>query len=163
MASGDLLADWTAADGETGPLGETAEYAVVNGQPVLTFNSATIEAVYVSGVLSSAYAGGGLTLTLIWTSGPATSGDCLWTCAIERQPVSHPVGTDSFATANTVTAPWPGTEGHLVYSTIAFTGAQMDALVVGERFRLLITRFASSVTDTMGGDAHLVAVRLTET
>jgi len=139
-------------------------WTVVNNQPVLEFDAAAIETTLLSGVLSSAYAGGGVTVTLIWTSATATSGDCMWASAIERQPVGHPIGTDDFAAGQTVTATAPGTAGTLVYTTIAFThGAQMDSLAVGERFRMWVSRSATNGSDTMTGDARLVAVSLRET
>lgn len=163
MASGDLLAEWTALSGEPSS-SNYATLVVVNNQAMLEFDADTDESAYFAGVLADHYAGGGLTVTLMWTSESATSGNCVWTCAVERQASTAATGSDSFATAQTVTAVSPGTAGNLEYDTIAFTsGAQMDSLVVNERFRLLITRDANNGSDTMTGDARLLAVALRET
>lgn len=163
MASGDLLAEWTALNGEP-PSSTYATLVVVNNQPMLEFDDATDESVYFSGVLSDHYAGGGLTATLMWTSESATSNNCVWTCAVERQASAAAIGSDSFATAQTVTAVSPSVAGNLEYDTIAFTsGAQMDSLAANERFRLLITRDANNGSDTLVGDARLVHVALRET
>ena len=163
MASGDTLAEWTA-NGYEPPAAGYGTFAIVNDQPVLTFDASTQELVYVADVLSSAYSGGGVTLTVIWTSASATSGDCFWAAEIERQAVGHDILTDSFAGSQTVVATAPSAAGDLVYSTISFThGAQMDSLAVDERFRVSLWRSAAHGSDTMAGDARLVHLLLTET
>lgn len=163
MASGDSLAEWTAQGAET-PASNYGTFAVVNNQPVLEFDAATDETAYFSGVLPNHYGGGGITATLVWTSATATSGNCVWTGAFERQAVAHPIGTDSFASAQSVTDASPGTAGNLEYVNIPFTaGAQMDSLAVNERFRFAVARDADNGSDTMAGDARLIAVFLRET
>ena len=163
MASGNSLAEWTALSAET-PASNYGSLAVVNNQAVLEFDAATDETVYFSGVLPAQYGGGGLTVSLVWTSATATSGNCVWDVAVERQEAGHAIGADAFAAQQSVTDASPGTAGNLEYATIAFTnGAQMDSLAVNERFRLSVMRDANEGADTMTGDARLVAVFLRET
>lgn len=163
MASGDLLAEWTAIGGEP-PSTVPATLVVLNNQMMLEFDDTTDEGVYFSGILADHYAGGGLTLSLHWTSESAISGNCVWTGAVERQDVTHAMGSDSFATAQTVTAVSPGTANTKEIDVITFTsGAQMDSLAANERFRLFVTRDANHASDTMVGDARLIHVALHET
>jgi hypothetical protein len=162
MASGDALAEWTAVGGEL-PATSSAAYNFVNNQAVLDFDPTNDEGVYFSGILPNHYGGGGLSLLMIWTSVSAVAGDCVFTVSVERQAVGHAVGTDSFATANSITVTAPGVAGNLVYSTITFTsGAQMDSLAINERFRLLVTRDANAGGDTMAGDMRLIHLYLRE-
>ena len=106
----------------------------------------------------------GVTVTLVWMATTATSGNVVWSVAIERDDTATDLDTDSFATANTATAAAPATSGAPAYTTIAFTnGAQMDSLAVGEAFRLKVQRTGSSGSDTATGDAELLAVEIKET
>lgn len=164
MASGNTLCEFTPYANEP----PAASYATVdlrNGHPVLDFDAAADESAIFTGVLPRHYAGGGLTVTLIWAASTATSGNCIWNTAIERiNDEGLDIDADSFAAANAATAAAPATSGMVQYSEIAHTsGAQMDSLAVGEAFRLKVTRDADNGSDTMAGDAELVAVEIRET
>jgi len=51
---------------------------------VLDFDAGTDEEAYFGGFLPNNYAGGGLTVTLVWSASSATSGNSVWQVDIER-------------------------------------------------------------------------------
>ena len=181
MASGDSLILFTPHANE--PV--TLNYAPLdlrNGHVVLSFDAATNESAVFSAVLPRNYAGGGITVTLIWTAGavalfrgsllpsapvitPLATGNVKWNAAFERHQVGvDDLDTDSFAAAQTTTGVAPATDGTTQYTSIVFTnGAQIDSLAVGESFRVKVTRDAADSGDTMTGDAQLISVELRET
>lgn len=164
MASGDTLCIFVPTDNEP----TSSNYATLdtrNAHPVLDFDASTDESAVFTGVLPRNYAGGGLTVTLIWGASAATSGDVVWNSAIERiAEGAQDIDSDGFATAQAATATASGTSGVQDYVTIAHTsGAQMDSLAAGESFRLKITRDANHANDDATCDAELVAVEIRET
>lgn len=163
MASGNTLVVFGPNDNEP----PTASYATLdtrNVHPVLDFDAAADESAVFTGVLPRHYAGGGITIKLIWAASSATTGDVVWNTAIERLDTGTDMDADSFATANAATATTSGTSGANTYTDVAHTsGAQMDSLAAGEAFRLKVTRNADDAADTMTGDAELVAVEIRET
>jgi hypothetical protein len=165
MASGNTLAIFTPLHNQ-GPATNYATLAARNQHPILAFDPATAWAGIFAAVLNRAYAGGGITLTIVWTSDTATTGNCVWKADWERNASGFGVGTDAFDTANaqSATAAAPATAGNLVYTTIAFTAGQLPTgLAVGEKYRLRIQRDATNAADTMAGNAHLVAIESRET
>ncbi len=164
MASGDTLCVFTPLHNEP-PGSNYATLDFRNVHPVLDFNAATDESAVFTSVLPRNYAGGGLTITLIWAATSATSGNVVWNGAIERmQDDVTDLDSDSFAAAQAVTAGAASASGEPSYDAITFTdGASMDSLAVGEAFRLKITRDANNGSDTMTGDAELLAAEIKET
>jgi len=164
MASGNTLNTWSAQANQP-PASNFATLDLRNSISVLDFDASTAEAAVFLGVLPRHYAGGGLTVTIIWAASSATSGNCKWNAEIERiADGGHDIDADSFASAQTATEATNGTSGIATYTTIAFTsGAQMDSLAAGEAFRLRVTRDAADGGDTMTGDAELLAVEIKET
>jgi len=163
MASGDTLVVFTPLHNEA-PSANFATLDLRNGHPVLDFDAASDEDAIFTGVLPRNYSGGGITATLIWLATSATTGDVVWNTAIERIDTGTDTDADSFATANAATATTSGTSGAPTYTGIAHTsGAQMDSLAAGEAFRLKVTRDANNASDTMTGDAELLAVEIKET
>jgi hypothetical protein len=164
MASGNTLLTLHPHDNEP-PSSNYATLDVRNGHVVLDFDAATDESAVFSGVLPRHYGGGGLTVRPHWAASSATSGDVVWNVSIERlEDEGTDMDADSFASAQAATATAPATSGALQYTDVAFTsGAQMDSLAAGESFRLKITRDADNGSDTMAGDAELVAVEIRET
>jgi hypothetical protein len=164
MASGNTLCVFTPAH-NVGPATNYATLDTRNGHLVLDFDSATDEDAIFPGVLPSNYAGGGLTVTVVWSATSATSSDVVWNAAIERlEDEGTDTDADSFATAQAATATAPGTSGALQYTNITFTsGANMDSLAAGEAFRLKVTRDANNGNDSMLGDAELHRVVVKET
>lgn len=164
MASGNTLLAFYPADNEP-TASAFATPDVRNGHPVLDFDAGTDEDAVFTGVLPRNYGGGGLTVYLHWSASSATSGDVVWNASFERiGEGSQDIDADGFASAQAATATAPGTSGNVDIQAITFTdGAQIDSIAVGESFRLKITRDANNGSDTMTGDAELVAVEIKET
>lgn len=166
MASGQLLSRFTAA-ANSPPASNGATPDVRNGLLVLDFDPGTDESAVFVDTLPPNYSGGGLTIKTSWMASTATSGPARWQTAIER----HQRGTDdqdadSFASAQSAGTAATSPSGTEMQTTTTHTsGANMDNLAAGERFRLKVTRDAdgTSGTDDMAGDAELVMVEVFET
>jgi hypothetical protein len=135
-----------------------------NSHPVLDFDAGTDESAVFRGVLPSAYAGGGLNVKLIWAATSATAGNVLWYVGMERIPAgSLDIDADSFGTGNSSVVATDSVSGETTETTITLSsGAQMDSTAAGEMFRLVVIRDANNASDTMTGDAELLAVVVTE-
>jgi hypothetical protein len=165
MASGDVLHRWQAQDGAPP---STAFAALVrrNNHFLAAFDLTTDESLDFADVLDRRYTGGGITCVLAWAADTVTSGTCRWEGLFERhQDDTDDLDADSFAasqSAGTVTA---SAAGELKYTTITFTNAQIDGILVGEDFRFRVRRDADGTTgtDDMASDAHLKSVELRET
>lgn len=167
MASGNILASFFPADNEP-PASNYATPDQRNGRNVLDFDGATDEEAVFSGTLPPHYGGGGLTVAIEVAFTSATSGSGRLQADIERlQTGTLDIDADSFTgTFQSAGVTAPGTSGVTVIGTITFTsGAQMDNLAAGERFRIKIRRDAdgTSGTDDIATDMELVAVVITET
>jgi hypothetical protein len=136
-----------------------------NNTPVLDFDDSVDESALWLDVMPVRYAGGGITVEIEFAATSATSGDVVWTAALERIGAeSQDLDADGFASAKTVTATVSSTCGKTKMASIAFTdGAEMDSVAAGNTFRLQITRDANNAADTATGDAELVAVHVKET
>jgi hypothetical protein len=97
-----------------------------------------------------------LSIRLIWTATTATSGAVVWDASLER--MTSDIDTDSFDTAASVTTTTNATSGVPNYSAITLT--TIDSLAAGDGFRLKINRDANNASDTMVGDAELIAVEV---
>lgn len=152
------------------PLGAEAPPSVFatldtrNSHPVLDFDASTVEWTAWTGVLPSSYAGGGVNVKIIWAATSATAGNVVWEAGFERIPVGAlDIDADSWATGQTSTGAADSVSGETTETTIALSnGAQMDSLAAGEMFRLYVQRNATNGSDTMTGDAELLAVVVTE-
>jgi len=165
MASNDTLCVFTPHANQP-PLATFATLDIRGStHMVLDFDDTTAESAQFAGILPRNYAGGGITLTLIWLATTATTGSVKWNAQFERhQDDTDDLDTDSFATAQTATGAAATTAGACQYTPIVFTnGAQIDSLAAGESFRLKITRDAVDGADTLVGDAELLSVELRET
>ena len=162
MASGNTLNIFTPYDNEP-PSANFATLDTRNSHPVLDFDAATDETAIFTGVLPRHYSAGGITITLIVAATTATTGIMRFDVSFERMDTSTDLDADSFAAVQSVNISAPATSGAPAYSTIAFTNAQIDGLLVGEAFRLKVARDADNVADDMAGDAELLAVELKET
>lgn len=170
MASGNTLIVYTARDGVPSATAGAVHAISAGGSspaegfPVLAYDSSTDETVDFIGVMPRNYAGGGLTLTLYWES-TQTTGNVVWNAAFRRIN-DDAVDTDTSHNYdyNAVTATTASAAGEVDYATITFTnGSDMDSLAVGELFVLRITRDADNASDTLTGDAFLVAIEIKET
>lgn len=128
-----------------------------NSIAILDFDDTTDESAIFLGIIPEAASlGSGLKIRLIWTAATATSGDCVWDASLEKMTTD--IDTDSFDTAASVTTTTNGTSGVPNYSEITLT--TIDSVVAGDGFRLKITRDANNGSDTMTGDAELIAVEV---
>jgi hypothetical protein len=145
------------APGDFGPATNFATLDTRNSIAVLDFDDTTDKsAIFVSVCPQGANLASGLSITLIWTASTATSGACVWDASLERMTTD--IDTDSFDTAASITATTNATSGVPNYSTITLT--TIDSLTAGDGFRLKINRDANNVSDTMTGDAELIAVEV---
>lgn len=163
MASGNTLLDFEAPAAQF-PASAYATPDVRNNHACLDFDATADEACYFEGILPTHYAGGGLTVILVWAATSATTGVVRWDVAIERHDTGTDLDADSFASDASVDGTVPGTSGAPVYTSLTFTsGAAMDSLAAGEHFRLRVNRDANHANDTATGDAELLAVHVKET
>lgn len=158
MASGDQLWRWEAGAGVP-PTSAFAPHIRRNNHLLAAFDAATAESLDFEDVMDRRYtAGASVTVTVIWTSDTATTGNVVWSLQAERHNTAQDLDVDGFAAAVTVTSAAPATAGAPVYATVTLTNAQLDGVAAGEHFRLRVTRAAADAGDTMAGDAHLIAV-----
>lgn len=161
MASGETLISFTALSSQP----PTTSYATLdlrNSVPCVDFDAAATETTIFQGILPRNYAGGGITVSLHWMASTATSGNVVWETAFER--MNTDLDADSFATAVQATGAANATSGITTTTTLAHTnGASIDGLAVGESFRIRVQRIGANASDTMTGDAELVACELRET
>jgi len=141
----------------------------INNIPVLDFDDTVNEVCVVTGVIPSQYSGGGLTVTIAQSSSSASL-DMSWGGMIRSftDDVDNLLHTsfNAWGTRNNNTAiDAPSVVGELTYDVITFaSGANMDNLVAGEFFQLLLFRDAQdSVNDDLVGDTSLVHVQISET
>ena len=164
MASGQTLAIFVPLHNEP-PATVYATLDTRNNVPCLDFDADADESAVFSDVLPRNYAGGGITVYLIFAASSDTNAahKCRWDVSIERGNTD--IDADSFEAVQSVTGNPNGTSGITTTVSIAFTdGAQIDSLAVGERFRVKVTRDANHVSeDDMTGDAELYAVEIKET
>jgi hypothetical protein len=128
-----------------------------NSIAVLDFDDASDEsAVFVSIIPEGASLGSGLKIRLHWMATTATSGDVVWDVSLERMTTD--LDSDSFDTIASGTAAANGTSGILTVTEITLT--TIDSVTAGDGFRLKVTRDANNASDTMTGDAELIAVEI---
>ena len=128
-----------------------------NSIAVLDFDDTTIEnSVFLDVIPQLAILTSGLNIRLIWAATTATTGNCVWQVALERMTTD--MDADSFDTAASATAATSGTSGIPNYTEITLT--TIDSVTAGDGFRLKVTRNATSASDTMTGDAELIAVEI---
>lgn len=174
MSSGDTLLAFTALQGEP-PDADAAALSMIlvassdepdDMVPVWAFDDgATNENIEFAGVMPRHYGGGGLTVTLIWSSGQ-TTGVARWEIAFKSfTDDADDLDSKAYAAANAVNATTASAAGELAYDTITFTdGADMDSVAAGEYFRMRVNRdSADTGNDTLTGDAELVAIEIQET
>ncbi len=165
MATGDTLATFSPLANEP-PATTYATLDTRNSHPCLDFDdAAATESAVFSFVLPRNYGGSGITVYLHWAATSATTGNVIWQTSFERVGTAQDTDSDGFATAITLSAAaTSGTSGVIIISSQAHTnGAQIDSLAVGELGRLKVERLGSNGSDSMSGDAELMAVELKET
>lgn len=172
MATTNILAAWNARDASpTGTSYATQDIMVgasspAESIPVLDFDGAGgVEYADFYGYFPAHYAGGGITLVIVWSSAQTTN-NTVWQAAF-RAIVDDAEDLDTTAFTydyNTVTATSPSALGEVSYDSITFTdGADMDSLAVGEAFILRIKRDSTNASDTMTLDASIHEIVMKET
>jgi hypothetical protein len=107
------------------------------------------------------YGSGNITAILTWYADTATTGNVVWGAAIAAITPStdtQNVETDAFATETTVTGGASGSAQALVNHSI--TISNLDSVAANDVVFLRVRRIGSNGSDTMSGDAILVAVEL---
>ena len=128
-----------------------------NSIAILDFDDSTSESAFWVGVIpEGAVLTSGLIFNIKWAATTATSGNVVWGVKIEAMATD--MDADSYDTAATVTTACSGTSGTPVNSSITIT--TIDSLVAGEMYRFSVYRDAASGSDSMAGDAELVAVEV---
>jgi len=162
MASGDTLHIFTPLHNEP-PTANFATLDTRNSHPVLDYDGAANEDAIFSGVMPQHYAGGGVTV-LLHVANDGIVNDHDWDVAFERiGDQGQDIDADGFAAVNsTDNTVVPGTSGLVDVISVTFTdGADMDSVVAGDSFRLLVRRDAVSDTSTV--DSQLLRVEIRET
>lgn len=164
--SGQTLVSFGPLDNEP-PSSNYATFDVRNGHPILVFPDAVVYVAIFSGVLPRRYAGGGLTVTINWTSAGTSTNKVCFSATIERMDIgTTDLDADSFGTQviDTTGIAANATSGIQSQTVIAMTaGSQVDSLAAGEAFRLKITRETGQANDTNTSDAQIVSIEIRET
>lgn len=171
--NGSGTLSWATASGGSGGTKTLAVFTPLVNQPpasnfatldtrnsvaVLDFDAATDEsAVFVGDIPEAAVLTSGLKVIISWAATSATSGACVWGAQFEKT-TGQDIDTDSFDTAVTATTTTSGTSG--VVNTTTITVTTIDSLAAGDCFRVKVYRDADNGSDTMTGDAELVAVEV---
>lgn len=125
----------------------------------LAFDASTDEAVFFP-FRAVSYGSGNLTVAVDWYADTASSGNVVFTAAIAAitpDTDTQDIETDSLATANTVTDSHLGTTAQRLHRAL-ITVSNLDSLAADDYVVLQLTRDADNASDTMTGDAIVVAV-----
>ncbi len=176
-----VVGDWTSGENFTAntttpgnhgtltalPVRADASLDTRNGDVVRDFDAASNEVFGASGFMPRHYSNGGVTCTVGVMSTTAT-GDMSWKIFFKSFTNNAPgddMDVKQFAAPRSnATINSPTTVGAIRYFTIAFTdGAQMDSVVAGEWFHILLMRDAQDTTnDDMTGDAQVLFIEMKE-
>lgn len=162
MAAGNVLAQLMPFGYEP-PTSNFATVDTRNGHPCLDFDTTTQESAVWSFMLPDSYAGGNITVKVLWAASSATTGTVGWDVALEKvEAGTLDIDADSFASAQTITAATVnGTSGVPLSTSVTITaGAATDSVAAGDLCRLRVRRDVSN--DTAAGDAEILSVTLTE-
>jgi len=136
-----------------------------NYHPLLSFAAgATDQEAQWTFYLPAAYAGGGITVDIIWATVNTTGGG-RWQTSFEAM-VAQSVASDGYAAANSGAATPSGTTLIPVVTSIAHTdGAEIDSLAAGQLGRFKLRRDADDTTgtDDLATAMEVLAVILRET
>lgn len=128
-----------------------------NSIAVLDFDDTTSESVYWVGVIpEGASLGSGIIVRIHWTATTSTSNSVVWGVSFEKAGTD--LDSDSFDTETTGSSTTNGTSG--IETITAITCTTIDGLTAGDMFRLRIARKTADGSDTMTGDAEVIAVEV---
>jgi hypothetical protein len=162
MSSGDTLCTFLPYQNEP-PSSNYATFSLRNGHPILQFNDTTAYSAIFTGLIPQNYSNTTGVTVYVTGAAAATAGTMGWTVEFERMDAATDVDSDSFASAQTITATTvPGTSGGpLILNVAVAKGANMDSIVAGDTFRLRVKRDVAS--DTAVGNTELLSVEIRET
>lgn len=160
MASGDLLAYWSALHNEP----PTTSYGTLdtrNAHPLIELDQTSAEKGRFRFRMPPAYSGGGVTAVLKFLGDGVTAGTVVLKGSFSRM-TGQDCDSDSFSTAvSSAATTTSATDGVETAIEIDFTdGAQIDSVVVGDDFLFQYERDPGS--DSMAADAQIVSVALLE-
>jgi hypothetical protein len=90
-----------------------------------------------------------------------TGGNIVWSIAIERIGDNYQnIDTDSFGAETTITSGAPSASGDVLICNTSVLN--LDGMVVGDAFRLRITREGTNENDTCEATAQFLAIELRE-
>lgn len=164
MANGDTLLQWRAQEAITVQK-NSAELIDRNGYKALAFDADVTEYAIFDGVIDARKAGGNYRVEIVWAAAEAATGNVIWQVEFARG-TSNASGFDldenNFATAIALSAAAaPGAVGRIAYTNSGdITNANADAVAANEFVRLRIARLGGNASDTMLGDAQVLAVIL---
>lgn len=127
----------------------------------LAFDAATDEACFWKFVADN-YGSGNLTIRIFWYADSASSGDVIFDAnisCITANTDTQDIETDGLATINSVTDSHLGTTGQRLHSA-DITLSNLDSIAAGDLVHLRLNRDANNASDTMTGDAIVVAVQV---
>lgn len=162
MASGDTLATFFPSANEP-PSSNYAPFSLRNGHPILQFDDTTAYSAIFTAVMPQNYSNATGVTVYVTATAIATSGTMGWTVEFERMDSGTDLDSDSFASAQTITATTvPATSGAPLTLNVAVTkGANMDSVVAGDSFRIRVTRDVGN--DSAVGNTELMSVEIRET
>lgn len=108
------------------------------------------------------YGSGNITATVLWYADTASSGGVVWggsIRAVTPDTDSQDVETDALATETTVADTHLGTTGQRVH-TCAITVSNLDSVAALDLVTFRLSRVTANGSDTMTGDAIVLAVIL---
>lgn len=159
-ASGQTLA-WYGPASNQPPSSGYMTFNTRNGHLVLEATAGNTDTAIFAGVFPRSYQGGNIVVTVHWMAKTATSGTIGWDASFERDDVGEDYTTDSWASAQTLTAATvPGSSGTSASTSVTVTaGANTDSVAAGDPYRIRIRRLNN---DTATGNAQFIAVELKE-
>lgn len=128
----------------------------------LAFDAATDEAAFWKFIAQN-YGSGNLTVNIYWYADTASSGNVIFDvqiAAITPDSDTQDIETDGLATANSVTDAHLGTTGQRLHEAVV-TVSNLDSIAADDLVFLRLNRDANNGSDTMAGDAIVVAVEVT--
>lgn len=162
MASGNTLFVFDPLAARP-PVSDYAQVDVRNGSVVLDFDDASDESVDFFAVVPAHYAGGGFEIVVTWAATVATSCDVRWSAALECIDAgSHDLDAEDFGTATTAADTTQSTSGQVTKTTLTVAHVDAGSPAASDALRLRLSRDADHASDTMTGDAELLAVEIRE-
>jgi hypothetical protein len=164
MANGDTLLQWRPQ--QAVPIQKSgAELIDRNGYKALAFDDSATEYAIFDGVIDARKAGANYKLEIVWAADNVATGNVMWQVEFARGTANgsgFDLDENNFAAAvGFSAAAAPGAAGRIVYTNSGnISNANADGIAADEFLRIRIARLGGNASDTMVGDAHVIAVIL---